>query len=128
MPGYFSKDRRRLWASFLLFAGLAVVWKLGLAGAPHEQEVRLVLAPEQREARSVRLTYTTEGEEITGLLAQYPDGAPALVVHTPSLAPGVYDLSIDLGYRDGRVEHLAKTLTVPSEEAIRIPLARPSRP
>jgi hypothetical protein len=123
MPGYFSKDRRgRRWASILLFAGLALAWKLGADGAPREQEVRVVLAPEQRAARSVRLTYALEGEEITGVIEEFPGGAPALFVHTPALAPGVYDLSIDLGYRDGRVEHVAKTLTVPSEEVIRVQL------
>ena len=122
MPGYFTKDRSRRWASVLLFAGLALVWHLGAAGAPREQEVRLVLADGQRQARSVRLSYSMEGEEITGFLQNYPQGAPPLVVHAPELAPGVYDLSIDLGYRDGRVEHVAKTLTVPSEEAIRIEL------
>jgi hypothetical protein len=122
MPGYFSKDRGRRWATILLFAGLALVWKLSADDAPREQEVRLVLGEAQRSASSVRLSYVMEGEEITGLLEHYPQGAPAQVVHAPQLAPGRYDLSIDLGYRDGRVEHVAKTLTVPSEEAIRIRL------
>jgi hypothetical protein len=129
MPGYFTKDRRRLASLLFLAAGLLLAYKFGTSGAPRDQEVRLVLAPEQQQARSVRLSYALEGEEITELIARYPDGAPGLVTHTPELAPGTYDLSIDLGYRDGRVEHVVKTLTVPSEEAIRVQLApRPSAP
>jgi hypothetical protein len=122
MPGYFTKDRRRLASILLLVAGLALAYTFGTSGAPRDQEVRLVLTPAQQAARSVRLSYVLEGEEITGLLAKYPDGAPALIAHTPQLLPGTYDLSIDLGYRDGRVEHVVKTLTVPSEEVIRVQL------
>jgi hypothetical protein len=122
MPGYFTKDRRRFASILFLVAGIALAYKLGTASAPRDQEIRLVLTPAQQAARSVRLTYAMEGDEITGLFARFPEGAPALVTHTPELAPGTYALAIDLGYRDGRVEHVVKTLTVPSEEVIRLEL------
>jgi hypothetical protein len=122
MPGYFTQVRRRRLASLCLFAGIFVIFKLASKDAPREQEVQLLLDGAQREARTLRLAYRMQGEEITGLLVRYPEGAPARVSHTPELSPGTYDLAIELGYRDGRVEHVAKTLTVPSEEAIRVRL------
>lgn len=122
MPGYFTTERRRRLATIGLFAGLFVVWSYAAKDAPRDQEVRYLLTPEQQKASSVRVVYAQEDEEITAFYVRYPEGAPAQVVHTPALSPGRYDLSIDLGYRDGRVERLAKTLTVPSEEAVRIHL------
>ena len=101
----------------MLIGAALLVGRFASDEMPREQEVRLVLGNEQREARSVRLVYTRKGEEITGVLVRYPQGAPAQVVHHASLSPGLYDLAIELGYGDGRIEQVAKTLTVPSEGA-----------
>jgi hypothetical protein len=122
MPGYFTPERRRRYAPILLVAGAAVVGRLVFDNTPRDQEVRLVLTQAQRDARSVRIDYALEGEEITGVLVQYPEGAPAWVTHVPSLSPGHYDVVIELGYRDGHVEHVVKTLTVPSEGVARLDL------
>jgi hypothetical protein len=108
----------------MLLGAALLVGRFASDELPRDQEVRLVLGNEQREARSVRLVYTRKGEEITGVLVRYPAGAPAQVVHHASLSPGLYDLAIELGYGDGRIEQVAKTLTVPSEGAKSISLQR----
>jgi hypothetical protein len=108
----------------MLLGGALLVGRFAMDDMPRDQEVRLQLAQSQREARSVRLVYRRKGEEITGVLVRFPEGAPAQVVHKTSLSPGLYDLAIELGYGDGRVEQVAETLTVPSEGAASFPLKR----
>jgi hypothetical protein len=122
MPGYFNAQIRRRFAPLMLVGAAVLVGRFASDDMPRDQEVRLELGEGQREARTVRLVYTRKGEEITGVLVRYPQGAPALVVHHASLSPGLYDLAIELRYGDGRTEQVAKTLTVPSEGAVKLPL------
>lgn len=94
--------------------------KLAHEEVPRNQEVRLVLSGEERAATSVSFVYSQDGEQVSGVELHFAAGVPEQVVHTPKLRPGIYDLGIRLGYRDGHVEHAARSLTVPSEGAARI--------
>jgi len=123
MPGYFSPSLRRRLSPLVLVAGLLVFGKLTHEELPQEQEVRFVLTPAQQQtARAFRVTYQSEGELLSGLEQRFPAGAPREIVHTPSLKPGRYAVSIDLVAGDGAVTRVDRSLSVPAEAPPRISL------
>lgn len=124
MPGYFSPKLRRRLAPLMLVVGALLFGKIAHDETPQEQLVRYSLTPAQQStAHSVRVTYTADGEVLSGLEQRFPAGAPSEFTHEPSLKPGRYGVSIDLISRDGQVTHVQRVLEVPSEATPRISLA-----
>ena len=125
MLRYFPPERRRKLAPFLLGAGLLIVGKLTYDEAPRDQEVHFVLPATRIQA--LRVTYSHEDELYGGLVRRFPNGSPAELVDTPTLSPGRYELAIELTSDTGEVTHLTRSLTVPTEGTLRIPLTTPER-
>lgn len=114
--------RRRL-APLLLVLGLLGALKLTYDVAPREQSVQLHLPDALRaDLRGVRLTYLEDGEAVSGSEQRFPQEAPAVLRSAPSLAPGTYQLDIELSRRGGSVTRVRRDVTVPTEGALRIRL------
>ncbi len=124
MPGYFPPQLRRRLAPLMLVGGILIFGKIAHEELPQEQAVRYSLSPAQQStARRVRVTYSVDGDVLSGLEQIFPEGrAPAEFGHTPSLKPGRYQVAVDLFAGDGRITHLDKVLHVPSEGTTRISL------
>ena len=124
MPGYFSPQLRRRLAPLMLVVGALIFGKIAHEEMPHEQAVRYSLTPAQQStARRVRVTYSTDGDVLSGLEQTFPEGrAPAEFGHTPSLKPGRYLVAVDLFAGDGRVTRVDRVLDVPTEGTTRISL------
>ncbi len=120
MLRYFPAERRRRAAPLFLAAGLFVAGKLAYDEAPHDRELRFIMPATQVAA--LRVTYTSDDELYGGLERRFPNGSPAEVVHTPSLSPGRYELAIELTGGSGEITRLSRSVEVPSEGALRIPL------
>lgn len=126
MPGYFSPQLRRRLAPLMLVVGALLFGKIAHEETPRGQRIRYSLTPAQQStAKSVRITYTADGETLSGLEQQFPAGAPSEFTHEPSLKPGRYSVSIDLISRDGQVSRMQRVLEVPTETTPRISLAGP---
>ena len=124
MPGYFSPQLRRRLAPLLLVVGALLFGKIAHEEMPQEQLVRYSLSPAQQStAQAVRVTYTSDGDVLSGLEQRFPAGAPAEFTHGPSLKPGRYNVSIDLIGRDGKVTRVQRALEVPSQAPARISLS-----
>lgn len=120
MLRYFPPQHRRRLAPLLLMAGLFVGGKLAYDEVPRDQPLRFLLPA--RGVRSVKVTYLSEQDVYAGIEQRYPNGSPRELHHTPSLAPGQYELAIELTDHDGGVRHVARSLHVPSEGDLRIRL------
>ena len=85
MPGYFSPQLRRRLAPLLLVVGARSFGKIAHEEAPTDQLVRYSLSPAQQStAQAVRITYTADGDVLTGLEQRFPTGALPRV-HPPAL-------------------------------------------
>jgi hypothetical protein len=124
MPGYFSPTLRRRLAPLLLVGGVLLFGKIAHEEMPQDQPVRYALSPAQQStAAAIRVTYTADNELFSGVERRFPEGAPAVFTHTPSLKPGRYDVSVELISRDGRRTRVMGAIEVPSEASPRISLA-----
>ncbi len=111
-------------APFILVIGLLLAGRSVQIEMPRDQEVRFVLSPTQRNVRSVRVAYLEAGEAISVVqfqpAANSEDGSDqpyqAPLVHTPSLKPGPYDVTIDIEDHNGVVRSISRRLIVPSEQ------------
>lgn len=114
---------RRRFAPALLVLGLLGALKLTYDVAPREQAVQLHVPDDLRATlKGVKLTYLEDGEAVSGSEQHFLDGAPAVVRSAPSLAPGRYQLDIELSQRTGAITHVRREVTVPSEGTLRIGL------
>lgn len=120
MLRYFPARQRRRFAPLLLMAGLFVGGKLAYDEVPRDQSLRFLLP--ERGVRSVRVTYLFEAEVYAAIEQRYPNGSPREFTHTPSLAPGQYELAIELTDQDGGVRQVGRSLRVPAEGDLRIRL------
>lgn len=120
MLRYFPARQRRRFAPLLLMAGLFVGGKLAYDEVPRDQPLRFLLP--ERGVRSVKVTYLSEEDVYAAIEQRYPNASPREFTHTPSLAPGQYELAIELIDQAGRVRHLARSLRVPAEGDLRIRL------
>ncbi len=120
MARYFPPALRRRIAPFILIVGVLLTGRTIQTEMPREQEVRFVLSPTQRNVRSVRVSYFQEGEAMSfvefnpDVSADVRTAAP--LVHTPSLKPGPYDVTIDIEDHNGVVRSISRRLIVPSEQ------------
>lgn len=119
MLRYFPPERRRRLAPLFLVLGLAIVGKLAHDEMPRDQQLTFVLP---RSAEGLRVTYTAGGELYGGIERRFPEGAPRSLVHTPSLSPGRYELSVELLSSDGGVTRLERSIDVPTEGDVRVSL------
>lgn len=117
---YFPLEQRRRFAPLVLLLGFALVGKLAYEELPRDEEVRFELP--SANVSALRVIYSQGDELYGGFERHFPEGAPALVSHTPSLAPGRYQLAIELSDRAGKIEHLTRSIEVPSAGALKIPL------
>lgn len=120
MHRYFPPERRRRLAPLVLVGGLFTVGKLAYDEVPRDQPVRFVLP--EAAIHAMKVIYSSHEEFYGGLERRFPNGSPRELVHTPSLSPGQYKLSIELTSQSGAVTHLTRSLTVPSEGTTRIRL------
>ena len=120
MLRYFPPERRRRFAPVILLLGLLIVGKLAHDEMPRDQELTFVLPSANIEA--LRVTYSAGDELYGGIERRFPHGAPALLSHTPSLPPGRYQLSVEMMERDGGVTRLDRSIDVPFEGSLRVPL------
>lgn len=117
---YFPLEQRRRFAPLVLLLGFALVGKLAYDELPRDEELRFELP--NANVAALRVIYS-QGDELYGGFEQhFPRGAPALVSHTPQLAPGRYQLAIELSDRAGKIARLTRSIEVPSVGALRIPL------
>jgi hypothetical protein len=120
MLRYFPVEQRRRFAPLVLLLGFALLGKLAHDELPREEELRFEL-PSPNVA-ALRVIYSSGDELYGGFERHFPDGAPALVTHTPSLSPGHYQLAIELSDRAGKIARLTRSIEVPSSGALKIPL------
>ena len=128
MKRYFEAPAKHAWrrraAPILLALGLLGATKLTYDVTPREQSVQLHVPDGLRATlQGVKLTYLEDGEAVTGSEQRFVEAAPAVVRSAPSLAPGRYQLDIELSKRTGAVTRLRRDVTVPTEGALRIRLA-----
>jgi hypothetical protein len=116
--------RRRI-APAVLVLGLLGAAKVTYDAAPREQTILLHLHDDLRaNLGSIRLTYLEDDEPLSGAEQRFTQRPPAVVESTPSLSPGRYELDIELSDLKGQVTHLRRSVTVPSEGALRIQIER----
>ena len=114
---------RRRFAPALLVLGLLGALKLTYDKAPREQTVQLHVSDDLRaNLQGVRLTYLEGGEAVTGFEQHFVEGAPAILHSAPLLAPGRYQLDIELSQHGGATTRLRRTMTVPTAGTLRIRL------
>ena len=124
MPGYFSPQLRRRLAPLLLVVGALLFGKIAHDEVPKDQLVRYSLTPAQQStAEAVRVTYSTDGDVLSGLEQHFPSGAPAEFTAPTLPQTWTIQVSINLIGRDGRVSRLERALEVPSEVTPRISLS-----
>jgi len=127
MNAYFKPSlkeslRRRL-AMPLLALGLLGAGKLTYDEAPREQPVQLDLAESLRtHLEGVRLTYMEDDEAILGTEQHFGNTVPSSLRSTPSLAPGDYQVEIELAYKGGTSKRVRRSLTVPTAGTLHLRL------
>lgn len=119
MLRYFPPERRRRLAPLFLVLGLVIVGKLAHDEMPQDQQLTYALPS---SVQSLRVTYSDGDALIAGFERQFPTGAPAFLSHVPSLAPGRYQLAVELVSADGGVTRLDRSIDVPSEGDLRVSL------
>ena len=127
MKRYFEAPAKESWrrrfAPAVLVLGLLGALKLTYDVAPREQAVQLHLTDGLRaNVEGVKLTYLEDGEAVSGSEQRFGQGAPPILRSEPSLAPGQYQLDIELSQRSGQVTRVRREVTVPMDGALRIRL------
>ena len=117
---YFPIEQRRRFAPLVLLLGLALVGKLAYDEFPRDEPLRFELP--SANVTALRVIYSQGDELYGGFERHFPDGAPPLVSHTPQLAPGRYQLAIELSDRTGKIARLSRSIDVPSAGVLKIPL------
>lgn len=127
MKRYFEAPAKESWrrrfAPAVLVLGLLGALKLTYDATPREQAVQLHLTDDLRaNVDGVKLTYLEDGEPVFGSEQRFYQGAPPILRSEPALAPGQYQLEIELSQRSGGVQHVRRDVTVPVDGALRIRL------
>ena len=115
-------DQRRRLASLFLVLGVLFLAQHLLSNWPREREVRYELDVDLQACEIARMDYLEGGESIGSVQLRFPAGAPPEVVHRPTLPAGRYDVSIELTFPNGTTQRAQRTLDVPVEGAMRVPL------
>ena len=122
---------RRLWRGFLahrkrfaplvVLIGAVVVGGEIFAAMPQETEIQYRLGPDHDAVREARISYVLEGEAVKGARFSYGHGAPATLRHRVELAPGRYEVVVELVAGD-HVRRIRRRLQIPAEGEVRIDL------
>jgi|GEM_PF-3265167 len=122
---WLSLHRRRL-APLVLVGGVMLVAGPLLDATPRATSIRLKLA-EPQQIRLVTLSVLDAGEPVLGLRLLYQQGAPDRISEELELAPGHYELRVDVtrarhgvGAADV-VEGAANELTATSVRSLEVP-------
>lgn len=97
-----------------------------LDSTPRATSIRLTLA-EPQQVRTVTLSVLDAGEPILGLRLAYAQGAPDRIHEELDLAPGHYELRVDVTRADDRGASgvtSVRTLEVPAEGIVLLELGR----
>lgn len=99
-----------------------------LLGAwPRDVDVELALGPDHGSVRELRVAYVQQDEEVQAVRLNYPTGAPAHVRHRARLAPGHYELQVEIGAVEGPRRLESRGLQVPTDGTVRVDLASDAR-
>jgi len=124
MLRYFSAEKRRRLAPVVLVVGACLLGKLAHDDFPRDEELKFELPGPTVAA--MRVTYRSDGDVYGGFEQHFPENAaPRSVRHTASLAPGHYELGIDLTDVEGKTTHVERAVEVPSDGLVTIPLGGP---
>lgn len=119
------EHRRRL-APLVLIGGVVLVAGPLLDTAPRSTNIRLKLS-EPQQVRSVTLSVLDAGEPIVGLHLAYEQGAPDRINEELDLAPGHYEVRIDItraGAPSDSPDTAVRRLDVPSDGTVLLDLSR----
>ena len=97
-----------------------------LDSTPRATSIRLTLA-EPQQVRMVTLSVLDEGEPVLGLRLAYAQGAPDRINEELELAPGHYELRVDVTRADDRDASGAtsvRALEVPADGVVLLELGR----
>lgn len=117
----FQKHRRRL-ATLVLGLFLAAV-AVEIGGAiPRETRISVPMGASHAEITEARIDYWQDDAQVRSVTLRWPQGAPRDVRHTLDLAPGDYEVSVQLVDREGRHRRLTGRLTAPADGVVRLAL------
>ena len=124
MRRYFTPDTQRRLAPIVLVGGLLLSGKLAYDAVPRSRQVKLVPTEDQRaRVRAIRVLYLLDQEAVAGLDRRFPEGMPPEFSHEPTLAPGEYEIQVELTTARGETWRVQRPVSVGSEEVFRIALA-----
>ena len=113
---------RRRWVPLLVVVGALVVGREVLGSVPSEVDVELPIGAAHADVERVDVAYLESGELVHHVSLRFPDGAPESVRHRVELAPGAYDVAVDLVRDDGVTESRSGRLDAPAEGRVRLSL------
>ena len=123
MRRYFNLDTQRRLAPIVLVGGLLLSGKLVYDAVPRSRQVKLVPTDDQRtQVRAIRVLYLLDQEAVAGLDHRFPEGMPREFIHEPTLAPGDYEVQVELTTAGGETWRMQRPVSIGSEEDFRIAL------
>jgi hypothetical protein len=117
--------RRRI-APLVIGAAVLVVGTEYQRHAPRDVEVELPLGDDHARIQRVDVSFLEDRDLVRQVSLRYPDGAPEHVRQTVELAPGRYDVAVELTGESGATEARVGALEAPGEGVIRVSLRDPS--
>lgn len=88
---------------FFAAAGVVLLVAYARPKLPREQRLRLLLGPRARGARSVRITWLSEGEPLREATLSFPaEGAPEVVTQEIRLPDGDYEVEVEVEAQENR--------------------------
>jgi len=118
----FLKTHRRRIAPLVLGAAVLVVGREWQDHAPSDVAVELPIGARHAEVTRVDVSIEESDELVHHVSLRYPDGAPEHVLHTVELAPGHYDVAVDLTIPEDGTRSLSGRLEAPAEGVVRVHL------
>ncbi len=111
--------RKRL-APLVLIVGALVIAPRIMRALPRETDVSFQLGPEHTSVRELMVSYELDGEEIAGGHFRYEEGAPGSIRQTLDLAPGRYEVHVEVTYDGGRRRVMHRSFSVPADGLVRL--------
>jgi hypothetical protein len=109
-------------ASLVMIAGVIVVGLEISRTGPQDVDVALPIGAGHDDVTQVDVAYLEDGDLVRRVSLRFPEGAPSEVRDTVELAPGSYDVSVDLRRDDGSAESRAGRLDAPADGVVRVVL------